>query len=70
MDNDDVWFRFFFEVEVIGVFEYFGIVLVYGMGIYVNGWLYYVMWFVKGKSFKEVVDYYYKLRRCLIVIDF
>jgi serine/threonine protein kinase/Tfp pilus assembly protein PilF len=52
--------RFVLEAEITGGLEHPGIVPVYGMGQYPDGWPYYAMRFIKGESLQEAIRSYFK----------
>ncbi len=51
--------RFLLEAEVTGGLEHPGIVPVYGLGTSDSGRPYYAMRFIKGDTFKEVIDHFH-----------
>jgi serine/threonine-protein kinase len=51
--------RFLLEAEITGRLEHPGIVPVYGLGRYSDGRPYYAMRFVRGDSFKEVIEHFH-----------
>jgi hypothetical protein len=52
--------RFLFEAEITGRLEHPGIVPVYGMGEYADGRPYYAMRFIKGQSFRDVIEQFHR----------
>ncbi len=52
--------RFVAEAEITGGLEHPGVVPVYGLGKDAGGRPYYAMRFIKGDTFKEAIDRFYK----------
>lgn len=52
--------RFVREAEITGALEHPGVVPVYAMGAYPDGRPFYVMRFVRGRSFKDAIDRFHQ----------
>jgi len=62
-DDPDSRRRFTREAEITGGLEHPGIVPVYGLGTFPDGRPFYAMRFIRGRSLKEAIDKYHRVRQ-------